>query len=266
MKQRTARRYGWIPDIPDHRDLKFKPSFKHRLLRSLVLPSVVDMRSQMPPVYDQGDLGSCVGNAVAGAVQFGRERISSYGFTPSRLFIYRHARHIEGTIEEDAGCMIRDGIKTIPDKGVCPEDNGPNSWPYDISKFVECPPHNCWGEAWHHRAIEYKRLDNTRLNNLKACLASGSPFVFGFSVFDSFMSDQVAETGIVPMPSVFESVIGGHAVLAVGYDTKVKRFIVRNSWGPEWGDKGYFYMPFAYMTSPELADDFWTITLMKDFK
>jgi C1A family cysteine protease len=98
---------------------------------------------------------------------------------------------------------------------------------------------------------------------MKACLASGYPFIFGFTVYDSFESDAVAKTGIVPMPSKTELVLGGHAVMAVGYDDSKKWFIVRNSWGEDWGDKGYFYIPYDYLTNKNLASDFWTIKLTK---
>jgi C1A family cysteine protease len=113
-----------------------------------------------------------------------------------------------------------------------------------------------------HKSLEYRSLDNTNVNELLSCLASGFPFVFGFSVYDSFESDEVAHTGIVPMPGKDEQQLGGHAVMRVGYDLDKKVFIVRNSWGKTWGDHGYFYMPFAYMTNRDLADDFWVVTKM----
>jgi C1A family cysteine protease len=94
---------------------------------------------------------------------------------------------------------------------------------------------------------------------MRSCLAEGFPFVFGFTVYASFESAKVANTGVVPMPVLAEKVLGGHAVLAVGYNDKQKRFLVRNSWGTGWGMSGYFTIPYAYLTDSNLADDMWTI-------
>jgi len=105
----------------------------------------------------------------------------------------------------------------------------------------------------------YQRLNSAIISTLKGCLASGYPFVFGFTVYQSFESAQVAKTGIVPMPAPHEAVVGGHAVLAVGYDDASQQFIVRNSWGDGWGIKGYFMMPYGYLTDTSLSDDFWTV-------
>jgi C1A family cysteine protease len=121
------------------------------------------------------------------------------------------------------------------------------------------PP--CYVDAAKNVATSYQRVPQI-INQLKGCLASGYPFVFGFSVYESFESQQVAQTGHVPMPAPGEKQIGGHAVLAVGYDDANHRFIVRNSWGPGWGMAGYFTMPYSYLTDSNLADDFWTIRLV----
>ena len=151
-------------------------------------------------------------------------------FAPSRLFIYYNERVIENSVDEDAGAMIRDGIKSVAKEGAPHE----TLWPYDISKFRNKPTPAAYKDASKHRAILYQRLDQT-LQQLKGCLASGYPFVFGFSVYESFESDAVAKTGKMPMPKPKEKQLGGHAVLAVGHDTASKRFLVRNSWGPDWG-------------------------------
>jgi C1A family cysteine protease len=154
--------------------------------------------------------------------------------------------------------MIRDGVKSVGTQGNCPEAH----WPYDIAKFRDKPPAKCYTEAVKHKAVLYKRLLHD-LNQLKGCLASGYPFVFGFTVYESFESQQVAQTGQVPMPTSHEKVLGGHAVLAVGYDDAQQRFIVRNSWGTHWGMQGYFTMPYLYLLNSHLSDDFWTITVVK---
>jgi C1A family cysteine protease len=164
---------------------------------------------------------------------------------------------MEGTVNSDSGAMIRDGIKSIAAQGDCPE----SEWPYDIAKFANKPTPQCYRDALKYKAVQYQRLVNN-LNQMKGCLASGYPFVFGFTVYDSFESQQVAQTGMVPMPAAAEQVLGGHCVVAVGYDDAQQRFIVRNSWGTGWGMQGYCTMPYAYLTDTNLSDDFWTVRLI----
>ncbi|HTS91965.1 MAG TPA: C1 family peptidase [Stellaceae bacterium] len=248
------KRYGWIPDLPDARDHLYAAPAP--VLRTL--PTKVDLRPGCPPVYDQGQLGSCTANAIGAALQFDRMKQSlAPNFVPSRLFIYYNERAMEGTISTDSGAQIRDGIKCVTKQGACPELD----WPYDITKFAVAPPKQDYLEALGNRAVSYSRLVQN-LNLLKGCLASGYPFVFGFSVYESFESQAVAQTGMVPMPSPSEQSIGGHAVMAVGYDDSSNRFIVRNSWAATWGIGGYFMMPYAYVTDSNLADDLWTIRLV----
>jgi C1A family cysteine protease len=252
----SIKRYGWVPDLPDARDHMYAAP----VAMMAALPPKVDLRPNCPTPYDQGQLGSCTGNAIAGAVQFEREKQHlKPDFVPSRLFIYYGERVIEGTVGTDAGAQIRDGIKVVAKQGVPPETD----WPYDIARFADKPPPKAYTDALHDRAVSYSRLTQS-LSQLKGCLASGHPFVFGFTVYDSFESQQVAQTGVVPMPAAGESVLGGHAVLAVGYDDTQQRFIVRNSWGTNWGMKGYFTMPYAYLTERNLSSDLWTIRLVNE--
>lgn len=244
------RRYGWLPDSPDQRDFLFS------LLKCPArLPKSVDLRRQCSPVENQGSLGSCTANALAGAVEFLELKDGVKFEDASRLFIYFNERVLIGTVNEDSGAYIRDGIKTLVNQGVCSE----TSWPYDISKFTKKPPQKYYEEALDHQIISYYRIDTLR--QMKACLASGFPFVFGFSVYESFESEEVARTGKVKMPKIWERCLGGHAVMAVGYNDNLfsQRFIVRNSWGEDWGMKGYFTIPYAYLKSRSLSDDFWTI-------
>jgi C1A family cysteine protease len=240
-----------LPDLPDHRDHIF--SAPAPVLT--VLPPKVDLRPACPPtVYDQGRLGSCTANAIAAAFEFDLGKQKLPDFMPSRLFIYYNERKIEGTVDSDSGAMIRDGIKSVAKQGVCTED----AWPYDISKFTDQPTKECYTAAKDNQALSYQRIPQS-LNQMRGCLANGYPFVFGFTVYESFESSEVAQTGVVPMPVDGESVLGGHAVLAVGYDDETQRFLVRNSWGSGWGDGGYFTIPYAYLTNRGLASDFWTI-------
>lgn len=244
--------FGWSPDVPDHRDLAYSAPMHI----AAPLPAKKDLRADCPKVvYDQKDLGSCTANAIACAHEFDQvKQHLSPVFTPSRLFIYYNERAMEGTINSDAGAQIRDGIKSIAKLGVCPEA----MWAYNIAKFAQKPSPVCYTEALKHCAVRYYRVPRS-LSQMKGCIAEGWPFVFGFTVYDSFESPQVAKTGKVPMPSPTESVLGGHAVLAVGFDDAQQRFIVRNSWGPGWGMRGYFTMPYAYLLDTNLSDDFWTV-------
>lgn len=240
---------GWLPDLPDFRDYQFEG-----VTRLSALPPKVDLRTQDSPIYDQGRLGSCTGNAIGGMFQYVNRKTNGQDFIPSRLFIYYNERKMMGTINKDSGAYLRDGMKSIAKKGVCKE----TTWPYDIEKFKNKPSSVSYKEALDHQAIKYMRIAND-LNQMKQCLADGYPFVFGFTTYESLRTKEVAKTGIVPMPQKSEKTHGGHAVMAIGYDDTNKWMIVRNSWGTWWGDKGYFYMPYEYIDNNNLADDFWTL-------
>jgi C1A family cysteine protease len=205
-------------------------------------------------VYDQGQLGSCTANAIAGAIQFDQKKQSGTEFTPSRLFIYYNERVIEGTVAQDHGAQIRDGIKAVATLGAPPETD----WPYDPTQFAKMPPTKAFADAKQDLVSIYARVSQV-LSQLQGCLASGFPFVFGFSVYDSFESNEVAQTGAVPMPQAGEQLLGGHAVMAAGYDDGRRVFFVRNSWGNQWGLKGYCEMPYEYLVTATLSSDFWTV-------
>ena len=249
VRTRKVARYGWIPDIPDHRDIMFRKVYRIPAR----LPASVDLRSQCPKVVDQGQLGSCTANALVGATEFLMIKDKKPFADMSRLFVYYNERVIEHTVSQDSGAMIRDGIKTLAKQGVCTE----KLWPYDISAFTKKPTAACYKEAVGYEIVSYQRIDTT--DEMRSCLADGFPFVFGFTVYESFESQDVAKTGIVPMPKPDEKVMGGHAVVGVGYDDSQKRFIVRNSWSDGWGMKGYFTIPYDYLANRNLSDDFWTI-------
>jgi len=255
-------KYTWKPDLPDVRDIHYGPVHTYSIE---MLPAAVDLRPKCSPVENQDQLGSCTSFSLAGALEFLEEQslstktasaeILGSTFMPfSHLFIYFNERVMEGTVMEDGGGQIRDGIKTLATLGGCSEA----IWPYDESKVFDKPSDAAYQEALQHKITTYVRLDT--LSDMKHCLAAGFPFCFGFTVYDSFESPEVAATGIVTMPNpVMDSCVGGHAVLAVGYDDAEQVMIVRNSWGPAWGLKGYFKLPYAYISNPDLASDFWTI-------
>ncbi len=217
------------------------------------LPQNIDLRPACPPVEDQGQLGSCSANALAGDLEFLELKDKLPLVDLSRLFIYYDERVVEHTVNSDSGAMLRDGIKTLAKQGVCTE----KTWPYIISEFTQKPSPTSYEEALQHQITSYHRILTT--DDMRTCLAEGFPFVFGFSVYESFESPQVAKTGVVPMPQKGEQQKGGHAVVGVGYDDSQQRFIVRNSWGPNWGMKGYFAIPYAYLADRNLSDDFWTV-------
>lgn len=254
----SDRKYGWKRQLPDQRDkMWFQLS---GIEPAKVLPPMVDLRPTCPAVYDQGALGSCTANAIAGQCHFDMIRQKKKNnWIPSRLFIYYNERMMEDSIPYDAGANLRDGIKSLNTWGFAPE----HMWAYDISKFAEQPPVNVYTQALRERVKlkDYGAVSQD-LVSMKTAIASSYPIVIGFTVYESFESQEVAQTGIVPMPGAGEQILGGHAVLIVGYDDSKSMFIVRNSWGSSWGQQGYFMMPYAYFTNPNLAGDLWCVRLV----
>jgi C1A family cysteine protease len=238
--------YGWKKDKPDPRDMLYKDT-----LSDISIPDKVDLRPYCSRVEDQGNLGSCTANALAGNLEFLEDKAGLPFYDISRLFIYYNERKIEGDTKEDNGAQLRDGIKSLVRWGYCSEGRVP----YDITKFSRKPSCIAYSEAAKHKISSYASIRT--MDEMRHCLADGYPFVFGFDVFESFESDEVAKTGIVPMPKIDEQQLGGHAVCAVGYDQTKEIFIVRNSWSDKWGDKGYCYMPYDLLI--KYGNDYWSV-------
>jgi C1A family cysteine protease len=205
-------------------------------------------------VWQQQNLGSCTAQVSAALAKFLQQKENDPAiFTPSRLALYYWNRSWEGNEGWDSGASIRDALKTLYTYGAPKED----LWPYDVNNFATKPSQEVYDHAKPHCVALYASLPQD-LNSLRACLAEGFPFLFGFSVYSSFESEEVSRNGICPMPSFTDRLLGGHAVCAVGFNMETKLFKIRNSWGTEWGQNGYFYMPFDFVLSPMLAADFWT--------
>ncbi len=241
---------GYIRDHIDPRDYQ-RFATTHEVQTA---PPVADLRAQMPPVYDQMALGSCVSNGVAAIVEADQIKQGETPVMPSRLFIYYLARVIEHSVKSDSGAQIRDGVKAVATTGFCPETD----WPYNIATFTGPPPPSCAKDAATHKAIQYQRVQNTEAQ-IEATVASGFGVVFGCSVFESFESDAVNKTGIVPMPKRGESMLGGHCMVVVGYNRNTQHYLVRNSWGTGWSAAmgGHCWMPYAYF--PKYASDLWVV-------
>jgi C1A family cysteine protease len=267
----TKKGMGWINDRPDQRDYIY--STPHALFAKL--PASTDLRKKCPPVYDQACLGSCTANAIAAAIEFEQiKQKKNDPFLPSRQFIYYNERAMEHTIQSDSGAQLRDGIKSVAKLGVCPE----NEWPYNLgtcqqvgndengepifdtgTHFKTKPTAKCYKDAKKYQVLQYTRVPRA-IQQIKGCLAEGYPFVFGFTVYESFYN--IGNDGIMPIPAQSERPVGGHAVTAVGYDDTKQMVIIRNSWGKTWGDKGHFYMPYAFISGSN-CNDFWTIRLVE---
>ncbi|HMK45065.1 MAG TPA: C1 family peptidase [Methanocella sp.] len=268
---------GWRPDYPDFRDYTLKTDeVKHLFAKTGILktgekslPKSADLRQWCSPVEDQGQLGSCTANAGVGMVEYYERKAFGKYLDASRLFLYKVTRtlmHEKG----DSGAELRSTMGALALFGVPPEEY----WVYDIKKFDDDPPTFCYAFAQNFQSLKYVRLDpadsqyDETLNRIKVNLAAGLPSMFGFTVYSSIR--QADDDGKIPFPSKGEKIDGGHAIMAVGYDDKLKiknesdgnlttgAFLIRNSWGTTWGDKGYGWLPYEYLLQG-LAQDWWTI-------
>lgn len=224
-----------------------------------LLPSSVDLRTYASSIEDQGQLGSCTGNAIAGAIEL-IDRKNRKTLDVSRLFIYYEERVLEGSVNYDAGAYIRDGIKVVYSKGAPLE----TLWPYNVRKWASKPTQAAYADAIKRRVTGYQRCIN--FTAVKNAVALGNPVIIGFDVYESFETgswQNSGGTGLMPYPNVNrEQLLGGHAVCIVGYNDNLAggRFICRNSWGTSWADRGYFYMPYQVIQNTSMSSDFWTIS------
>jgi C1A family cysteine protease len=253
---------GWRRDLPDPRDrlMAESPMAVH-------VPDEVDLRSECPPIFDQGPLGTCTANAISAAMMI-IERKEGKAFNPfSRRFIYDIERIIEGVpLTEDSGAQIRNGFKGIGKWGAPYEED----FQYDLNKWTEAPTPDIYTKAEKHQALYYYRCPS--LTTVLSSMAQGFPVVFGFSVPENMMSDECAKTGIVMPPKSVEGWAGGHAVMAVGYnknfrftDSVVGGVLCQNSWGEQWGISGHFWLPMIFWQGGQgaLASDCWTLRRME---
>ncbi|MFZ1983471.1 MAG: C1 family peptidase [Desulfatitalea sp.] len=289
---RIVQKYGmgWLPDLPDFRDFTAERKELSARLKSLDqkpiktmlqtvgvakggakrLPSAVDLRPWFSPIENQLSLGSCTANAGVGLVEYFERRAFGRHIDASRLFLYKVTRkllHSSG----DTGAYLRTTMEAMRLFGVPPAEH----WPYDIERFDKEPPAFCYAFAQNYQAIQFYRLDppdtaaGALLERIKRYLAAGLPAMFGFTVYRCIA--EAESQGRIPYPSPADGVEGGHAVVAAGYDDKLKikgegpgaeettgALLIRNSWGADWGEQGYGWLPYRYITEG-LALDWWSL-------
>ena len=279
-ESKTVYGMGWLPDYPDFRDFTAdRANIKAQLAPTGVtgeqpsVPERVDLREWCSPIENQLTLGSCTAHAAAGLVEYYEKRAFAKYIDASRLFLYKVTRNLLQWTG-DTGAFLRHTMGAMVLFGVPPEEY----WPYKIEAFDTEPPAFCYAFAENFKAIQYVRLDppdvvkKQLLEKIKTFLAAGLPAMFGFTVYRSYVQATLSDCpGCIPLPCNTEKIVGGHAVMAAGYDDKkvIKNadcglettgaLLIRNSWGTGWGEAGYGWLPYQYVTMG-LAVDWWTLT------
>ncbi len=239
---------GWMPSPPDERDI----TYTLRMAPKKKLPATVTLEKKLPGVFDQGNLGSCTAQAGSAAL-YAIAAPKEFDPNPSRLFLYYFIRKLQGNTAEDTGGYIRNVFKAANKVGVASEA----LWPYDIEKFTTEPNVMAQVDAKNHIALKYESLPQD-IEAAKDCLASGYPVIFGMLLLTNFF--KIKKDGKMPLPE--GRIEGGHALCAIGYSNRRKAFLVRNSWGPNWGAKGNFWLPYDIFESSDFVDDIWTVKLV----
>jgi C1A family cysteine protease len=240
-------KHGWIPALPDARHYAFVPK------AAVALPASVDLRSQLPDVWDQQAIGSCVAHGVSICHVAAQRKHGGPQIMPSRLALYFQARAVQGWQAQDSGCQITDAMKVTAKLGVADE----KLYPYQTSKYKLKPPASVYANGLLHQSLEYRKIDNSKPENIMSALAEGLPVVFGSTLYSNY--DKLDTNNVMPDPDLNGSIIGGHCMALVGYDTAKKQFLVRNSWSKAWGDKGHHWMSFDYICNLSLTDDVWVL-------
>lgn len=247
MTEQIKRLYGWKKQDHDARDNFFGVG------EPITLPGSFRLVAGMPDIWNQGETNSCTAHAASAAYEYELSQQHLPDFMPSRLFLYYNERIEEGTANQDSGATIRDSVKALAKYGTLPE----NYWPFS-ERIAERPSDADYQLAIRNIVTSYSAVPQT-IQSIKTAIYQKHPVIFGFMVYESFESPEVAQSGVQPLPGINEQCLGGHAVLCVGWDDSIKSFWIRNSWGSDWGQSGYFCMPYDYITNPQLASDFWII-------
>lgn len=268
---------GWVPEHPDINDFsvdheEIKPHVAKIGIEDpsrITIPGFVDLRRWCSPIENQESIGSCTANAGVGMIEFYEKRAFNKHIDASRLFLYKVTRNLLQWTG-DTGAYLRTTMAGMVLFGVPPE----KYWPYDTSKFDEEPNAFCYSFAQNFQALRYYRLDplgtpkDKLLKRIKTNLAHKMPSMFGFTVYASI--SQARNNGKIPFPTKGDKRRGGHAVMAVGYDDEMVientagnqktrgALLIKNSWGESWGDEGYGWLPYDYVTRG-LANDWWAL-------